>query len=65
MNMNIDPLKLVKDEGRSNPMKVSITYPGCPIHGVCFCIVVGFGAIAEKCSYLKENGETAECTWVS
>jgi len=59
----LDPKKFKVDESRSNPMVVAQQYPDCPINEICFYMVVGFGSVPKKCSYLKQDkkGEHIFC----
>jgi hypothetical protein len=60
--LKLDPDKFKEDESRSNPMVVAMTYPGCPIKGVCFGMAVGFGNPVNECPHLKTDGNTyMEC----
>jgi len=61
MKLNQD--KFYVDEKQSNPMRVAICYPGCPINAVCVHMVVGFGTILKQCKYLRseKSMNQAEC----
>ena len=62
--MKIDPDKFEIDEKQSNPMRVAMVYPDCPINEVCAHIVVGFGTVLKQCRYLQfsANKEQADCS---
>ena len=61
--MKLDPDKFEIDEKRSNPMRVAMCYPDCPINEVCAHMVVGSGTILKQCEYLQlsDNKEQGEC----
>jgi hypothetical protein len=63
--MKLDRDKFSEDESKSNPMVVAVKYEDCPINGICFFVVVGFGTVTNRCEYLesKETEETAICKY--
>ena len=65
--MKLDPEKLKVDESRSNPMRVAMCYPDCPIDKVCVDMAVGFGTVLRQCEYLDfgddKEAMTADCNY--
>ena len=55
--MKLDLEKFKTDEDYSNPMVVAQRYPDCPLHKICFGVVMGFGTIVGECEYLRYEND--------